>query len=133
MIVRRGQPGMGGQKFDQRRIAAQFRQQRTNRVAARFEQRQRVGFGRGEYHVILMRAQIAVAHQLGHADLQIDRPAQRFIARPFAEGRVIGRRRGQRDQPRIGQRVVQRQQRVPPFTPQVMRLIQHQRHRTARL
>ena len=56
------------------------------------------------------------------------RPAQGFVARPFGERRIIRRRGGQRDEPRVLQPVAQREQSGPPFAAQMMRLVDDQGH-----
>jgi hypothetical protein len=114
-----------GDEIEQGFIAAQICCNRRDAAPAPRKQFERFDTGAREMHMVLMRTEITVPDELGHPDLEIDRPTHRVVARPFGKGRVIWRRGRKRDDARIGQALDQRLESVPPFASQMMCFVEN--------
>ena len=81
----------------------------------------------GHKNIVLVRAEVLLGDQLGHGDLRVDGPAQADVPFPF-EGRDVERGRGgQGDDRRLAEILLQIGQAFPPFVPQVVGLVEHER------
>ena len=73
-----------------------------------------------------MRGKIAITHQFGDADLEVDGAAQILVAAPFGEAGIVWRSGGERDDAGIGQLVCEAVKALPPCAAQMVRLVEYE-------
>ncbi|HYI41863.1 MAG TPA: hypothetical protein VE053_16260 [Allosphingosinicella sp.] len=119
-------PRMPLQEVEQARIAAQIALRFGDGPASPVEQGERVLGRRGQDHMILVGTQVPVTNQLGNSDLVIDGTAQGLVAGPFGEARIVRRRCRQRHDPDVMEPRCEGFEASPPFSSQVVGLIEHE-------
>ncbi len=130
MCFRIGQPWVRCEPIQEPVIRAQIAIQLSDCRAPAVEQDKRVLARLRQDQMILMRTQIAVAHQFRDTNLQVHGTAQLLVMGPFSEAGIIGRCCGQRDEADILKPRREFIQTRPPFPSQMVCFVQDQCHRS---
>src|SRR5215475_2973507 len=126
IVVRRCDPGMCEDGLPEPGISSQPLHKSVNLRAKVANLQEFLGGGDAEVDVILMRAQVALAHQFGNRDFGVDRSAELLIALPFKGRNIVGRGGGEGHDTRLIQLLENKSESSPPLGTQVMGFIYHQ-------